>query len=67
MQLNMLFQKNLSLRKTNYLEKKHFLVTKYWEKLTKSSESNEGLNMYKGKIKKHFLGRMKNRESHIYT
>ena len=45
-------------------DKKHFLI---WHNLPVSLKATEGLNTYKHMIKKHFLHRMKNNESDIYS
>ena len=56
------------LRNTNYGQKARFyLAPNIWNNLPVSLKATEGLNTYKHKIKKHFLNRMKNNESDIYS
>ena len=56
------------LRNTNYGQKTlSYLAPNIWNSLPVSLKATEGLNTYKHKIKKHFLNRMKNNESDIYS
>ena len=56
------------LRNTNYRQKTlSYLAPNIWNSLPVSLKATEGLNTYKHKIKKHFLNRMKNNESDIYS
>ena len=44
-----------------------YLAPNIWNNLPVSLKATEGLNTYKHMIKKHFLHRMKNNESDIYS
>ena len=56
------------LRNTNYGQKTlSYLAPNIWNSLPVSLKATEGLNTYKHKMKKHFLNRMKNNESDIYS
>ena len=57
-----------SLRNTNYGQKTlSYLAPNICNSLPVSLKATEGLNTYKHKMKKHFLNRMKNNESDIYS
>ena len=56
------------LRNTNYGQKTlSYLAPNICNSLPVSLKATEGLNTYKHKMKKHFLNRMKNNESDIYS
>ena len=59
---------NQPLRNTNHRQKTLSYMAPYiWDSLPVSLKATEGLNTYKHRIKKHFLDRMKNNESNIYS
>ena len=56
------------LRNSNYGHKTlSYLAPNIWNSQPVSLKATEGLSTYKHKIKKHFLNRMKNNESDIYS
>ena len=56
------------LQNTNCRQKtRSYLAPNIWNNLPVSLKTTEGLNTYKHKMKKHFLNRMKNNESDIYS
>ena len=56
------------LRNTNYGQITLFyLAPNIWNSLPVSLKPTESLNTYKQKMKEHFLNRMKNNESDIYS
>ena len=56
------------LRNTNHGQKTLSYMAPYiWNSLPLSLKATEGLNTDKHRIKKHFLDRMKNNESNIYS
>ena len=59
---------NQPLRNTNHGQKALSYMAPYiWNSLPVSLKATKGLNTYKHRIKKHFLDRMKNNESNIYS
>ena len=59
---------NQPLRNTNLGQKAHFYVAPYiWNSLPVSFKATKDINTYKHRITKHFLDRMKNNESNIYS
>ena len=56
------------LRKTNCGQKTlSYLAPNIWNSIPVYLKATEGLNTYKHKMKKHFLNRIKNNESDIYS
>ena len=59
---------NQPLRITNHGQKTlSSIAPNIWNSLPVSLKATEGLKTYKHKVKRHFLDRMKNNESDIYS
>ena len=56
------------LRKTNHGQNTlSYIAPNIWYSLPDSLKATKGLNTYKRKVKKHFLDRMKNKESNVFV